>query len=49
MAMTVVGATVSVDSFFVLGGMVMVYVFMKAHDKGIGFNIPMYYLHRYIR
>lgn len=48
-SMYVLGATVSVDTFFVVGGMLMSYVHLAAKDKGIKFNIIMYYVHRYIR
>lgn len=47
--MIIFGATVSVDTFFVLAGCVLVYVFMNAMDKKIKFNVVMYYVHRYLR
>lgn len=53
LSMTIVGATVSVDSFFMLGGCVMVYVFMMHYEKGTQkltvWNILLYYFHRYLR
>ncbi|XP_037070378.1 nose resistant to fluoxetine protein 6-like [Pollicipes pollicipes] len=43
-------ATVSVDSFFFLSGLLVAYVFMRNMEKTKGkFNIIMYYVHRYIR
>lgn len=39
----------SVDTFFAVGGLITMYTFLKARDKGISFNIPMYYVHRYLR
>lgn len=47
--MFVVGATIAVDTFFVIGGLVTVYTFLKATDKGVKFNIVLYYVHRYMR
>jgi peptidoglycan/LPS O-acetylase OafA/YrhL len=47
--MFVVGATIAVDTFFVIGGLVTVYTFLKATDKGVKFNIVLYYIHRYLR
>lgn len=47
--MFVIGATVSVDTFFVIGGLVTVYSYMKSNAKGVKFNIFFYYLHRYLR
>jgi peptidoglycan/LPS O-acetylase OafA/YrhL len=47
--MFVVGATIAVDTFFVIGGLVTVYTFLKATDKGVKFNIVLYYVHRYLR
>ncbi|KAJ3644142.1 hypothetical protein Zmor_026814 [Zophobas morio] len=47
--MFIMGATVSVDTFFVVGGLVTVYTFLKSMDKGVKFNIILYYIHRYLR
>ncbi|RZB40460.1 hypothetical protein BDFB_010301, partial [Asbolus verrucosus] len=47
--MFIVGATVAVDTFFLIGGLVTVYTFLRATEKGIKFNIFLYYIHRYIR
>lgn len=47
--MWLTSGTLSVDSFFAVGGLVTVYAFMKSSDKGVPFNIPLYYLHRYLR
>ncbi|XP_064213937.1 nose resistant to fluoxetine protein 6-like [Tribolium castaneum] len=47
--MFITGATVSVDTFFVVGGLVTVYTFMKSMDKGAKFNIVLFYVHRYLR
>lgn len=41
---------VSVDSFFVLSGLLVGYLTFKELDKSKGrLNIPMYYIHRYLR
>jgi peptidoglycan/LPS O-acetylase OafA/YrhL len=46
----ITNATLSVDTFFVLSGLFVAYIFLKQmKHKSSGFNIPMYYLHRYIR
>ncbi|XP_043199778.1 nose resistant to fluoxetine protein 6-like [Amphibalanus amphitrite] len=43
-------ATVSVDSFFFLSGLLVAYIFMRNMERSKGkFNIIMYYVHRYIR
>ena len=43
-------ATVSVDSFFFLSGLLVAYIFMRNMERTNGkFNIIMYYVHRYIR
>ncbi|XP_044262890.1 nose resistant to fluoxetine protein 6-like [Tribolium madens] len=47
--MFISGATVSVDTFFVVGGLVTVYTFLKSMDKGAKFNVLLFYLHRYLR
>ncbi|RZC36860.1 nose resistant to fluoxetine protein 6-like [Asbolus verrucosus] len=47
--MFIMGATVSVDTFFVIGGLVTVYTFLKSRDKGVKFNVILFYIHRYLR
>ncbi|KAJ3657597.1 hypothetical protein Zmor_009385 [Zophobas morio] len=47
--MYMMGATIAVDSFFVAAGLVAVYTFLKSRDKGVKFNIILYYIHRYLR
>ncbi|KAL7286332.1 hypothetical protein TKK_0019290 [Trichogramma kaykai] len=39
----------AVDTFFVLSGFLMTYMFLKSIEKQKFFNIPMYYLHRFFR
>ncbi|KAJ8938316.1 hypothetical protein NQ314_011528, partial [Rhamnusium bicolor] len=48
-SMIIVNGTLSVDSFLVVGGALVVYVFIKSKRQGIKFNIFQYYIHRYIR
>ncbi|XP_065173913.1 nose resistant to fluoxetine protein 6-like [Atheta coriaria] len=43
------GATVAVDSFFLMGGVVMIYVYLKSTKNKQTFNVFLYYLHRYLR
>jgi hypothetical protein len=46
----ITNGSLSVDTFFVLSGLLASYVFLKKmKNKSSGFNIPLYYLHRYIR
>jgi peptidoglycan/LPS O-acetylase OafA/YrhL len=46
----ITNGTLSVDTFFVLSGLLVGYLFLKQmKHKTSGFNIPLYYLHRYIR
>ena len=48
--MAVSNATMSVDSFFFLSGVLASYILMKHLSKNGGqFNLPVYYLHRYVR
>ncbi|KAF2881927.1 hypothetical protein ILUMI_24242 [Ignelater luminosus] len=48
-SMIIMGATVSVDTFFLLSGLLISYGFLIATAKGIKFNIFVYYLHRFLR
>ncbi|XP_044737959.1 nose resistant to fluoxetine protein 6-like [Chrysoperla carnea] len=43
------GSTVSVDTFFVLSGCLLMYGFLKSQAKKIPFNVPLMYFHRYVR
>jgi peptidoglycan/LPS O-acetylase OafA/YrhL len=45
----IAGATVSVDTFLVIGGFLTIYTFQATMDKGVKFNVPLYYFHRYLR
>lgn len=47
--MYLLNAPVSVDTFFTVAGLLTMYTFLKAHDKGVKFSLPMYYVHRYLR
>ncbi|XP_045468714.1 nose resistant to fluoxetine protein 6-like [Harmonia axyridis] len=50
--MFIMGGTVSVDSFFTIGGLLTVYIYMKTPkmdlEKSVK-SIPLMYLHRYLR
>ena len=47
---TIANATVSVDSFFFLSGLLVAYIAMRNIERANGkLNIVMYYVHRYIR
>lgn len=48
-SMYVGGATISVDTFFLMGGLLLSYSFLKTINKGTEFNIGMFYIHRYFR
>ncbi|ODM97836.1 Nose resistant to fluoxetine protein 6 [Orchesella cincta] len=48
--MTVINSTFAVDTFFVLSGMLVCYNLFKMFDKTKGkINVPMFYVHRYLR
>lgn len=47
--MYVLGATVSVDTFFFLSGLLVAYGFLLSKAKGVRFNVIIYWIHRYIR
>ncbi|XP_044737961.1 nose resistant to fluoxetine protein 6-like [Chrysoperla carnea] len=44
-----IGSSVSVDSFFVLSGCLLMYGFLKSQAKNVPFNVPLMYFHRYVR
>ncbi|XP_017782126.1 PREDICTED: uncharacterized protein LOC108566646 [Nicrophorus vespilloides] len=49
-SMTILGSTVAVDTFFLLGGIVLVYVYMKSKMKGNVYQSTLsMYIHRYVR
>ncbi|XP_046748833.1 nose resistant to fluoxetine protein 6-like [Diprion similis] len=43
------GAPFAVDTFFVISGFLMAYLFLRAMKAGKKINIPMLYFHRYLR
>lgn len=45
----VANATPSVDTFYLLSGLLVAYVFFNTHQKTKKFNLPMFYIHRYLR
>jgi peptidoglycan/LPS O-acetylase OafA/YrhL len=45
----IMAASVAVDTFFTISGLLLVYLFMKSNDKGVKFSLPMFYLHRILR
>lgn len=43
-------ASIAVDTFFVMSGLLVAYSLMKELDRNNGrFNIVLFYLHRYLR
>lgn len=47
---TIVNATVSVDSFFVMSGLLVSYLLLRELDRSGGkLNLPLFYVHRYLR
>ncbi|XP_058817531.1 nose resistant to fluoxetine protein 6-like [Topomyia yanbarensis] len=48
-SMLVLASTVSVDSFFLLSGMLVCWSLLKELDKNRKLNLPLMYLHRYLR
>ena len=47
---TVSNAFVSVDTFFLLSGLLVSYLTLKELDRNKGkINIPLFYIHRYLR
>ena len=46
----ITNATVSVDSFLVLSGLLVSYTLLKELDRSKGrFNLLLFYVHRYLR
>lgn len=47
---SIINATVSVDSFFLMSGLLVSYLLLKELDRNAGrINVGMLYLHRYLR
>jgi peptidoglycan/LPS O-acetylase OafA/YrhL len=47
---TIVNATVSVDTFFLMSGLLVSYLLLRELDRSGGkFNVALFYLHRYLR
>ncbi|PSN45544.1 hypothetical protein C0J52_05788 [Blattella germanica] len=42
-------APFAVDTFFIISGLLLTYIFMKTMDAGYRFSLPAYYLHRIFR
>lgn len=47
--MIVAAGGFAVDSFLVVGGILVAYNFMVYLARGVKINIPVLYLHRYLR
>ncbi|CAH0554818.1 unnamed protein product [Brassicogethes aeneus] len=47
--MHIMAASLTVDTFLAVGGLLLVYTIIKASDKGLKLNVPMMILHRYLR
>lgn len=47
--MVIASAPLSVDTFFLVGGMVNCYAFLKATHGRRAYNWLMFYVHRYLR
>nr|XP_015835057.1 PREDICTED: nose resistant to fluoxetine protein 6-like isoform X4 [Tribolium castaneum] len=48
-SMFVASASLSVDTFFTISGVLMSYGFIKSKTRNVRFNLVSYYLHRYLR
>ena len=47
---TIVNTTVSVDTFFLMSGLLVSYLLLRELDRCKGkFNVALFYLHRYMR
>lgn len=47
---SIINATVSVDTFFVMSGLLVSFVLLRELDRNAGkCNVAMLYLHRYLR
>ena len=47
--MLVLNGTVAVDTFFLMGGALVAYNMLKELEKAQKINVPLLYLHRYLR
>jgi peptidoglycan/LPS O-acetylase OafA/YrhL len=47
--MLIMNGTLTTDTFFLLSGTLLAYVFMREWDKNPSFNIASFYIHRYLR
>ncbi|CAH1123659.1 unnamed protein product [Ceutorhynchus assimilis] len=48
-SMIFANAVHSVDTFLTITGLLVVYSYMKSREMGVSFNLPKFYLHRYLR
>jgi peptidoglycan/LPS O-acetylase OafA/YrhL len=47
--MLIMNATLTTDTFFLLSGILLSYIFMREWGKKPSFNIATFYIHRYLR
>jgi peptidoglycan/LPS O-acetylase OafA/YrhL len=47
--MLIMNGTLTTDTFFLLSGILLAYVFMREWHKEKSFNVATFYIHRYLR
>jgi peptidoglycan/LPS O-acetylase OafA/YrhL len=47
--MLIMNGTLTTDTFFLLSGILLAYVFMREWQKQQAFNLATFYMHRYLR
>lgn len=47
--MIIVSGSFAVDTFFVIGGLLVSYLFFQAKASGVKISVPMLYIHRILR
>jgi peptidoglycan/LPS O-acetylase OafA/YrhL len=47
--MLIMNGTLTTDTFFLLSGILLAYVFMREWQKQQAFNLATFYIHRYLR
>lgn len=48
-AMCMISASMALDTFLVIGGLLTVYTYLRKRDYGAKFSVFLYYMHRFVR
>lgn len=48
-ALCMISASMALDTFLLMGGLLTVYTYLRKRDYGLKFSVAMYYTHRFVR